>query len=159
MVFFSICSECDDCVAQAVEDAHIDTKPLLQAALYYADRAFTIIFVFEMVIKMMAYGFKKYFTDAWCWLDFVIVVVRFHSPRRRRPASCCFFKHRPSPTLLRAYMLVGAFHFPRRRKITKPISCFLVSMCLMLWWLIFYEEELSRGRLLPFLTLFPHSVN
>jgi hypothetical protein len=39
------------------------------------DRVFTVIFVFEMVIKMMAYGFKKYFTDAWCWLDFIIVVV------------------------------------------------------------------------------------
>ena len=68
-------------MSQAVEDAHIDTKPMLQKALHYADRTFTIIFVLEMVIKMMAYGFKKYFTDAWCWLDFVIVVVRFLSPR------------------------------------------------------------------------------
>ena len=44
--------------------------------LKYADKAFTVIFVGEMIVKMLAYGFKKYFTDAWCWLDFVIVVVR-----------------------------------------------------------------------------------
>lgn len=44
------------------------------------DKAFTVIFVFEMIIKQAAYGFKKYFTDAWCWLDFVIVVVsHFHA--------------------------------------------------------------------------------
>ena len=68
-------------VSQAVEDAHIDRNPILKEILHYADRTFTIIFVLEMVIKMMAYGFKKYYTDAWCWLDFVIVVVRFLSSR------------------------------------------------------------------------------
>jgi len=64
------------CGVQAVEDVHISSRPTLKDALHIADRAFTIIFIFEMMIKMMAYGFKKYFTDAWCWLDFVIVVVR-----------------------------------------------------------------------------------
>ena len=39
------------------------------------DRSFTVIFIVEMLIKQSAYGFKKYFTDAWCWLDFVIVAV------------------------------------------------------------------------------------
>ena len=39
------------------------------------DKIFTIIFAFEMLIKWAAYGFKKYFTDAWCWLDFIIVFV------------------------------------------------------------------------------------
>jgi len=43
--------------------------------LKYMDKVFTVIFVLEMIIKMSAYGFKKYFTDAWCWLDFVIVAV------------------------------------------------------------------------------------
>jgi len=46
--------------------------------LKYMDKVFTVIFVCEMVIKMSAYGFKKYFTDAWCWLDFVIVIVSRH---------------------------------------------------------------------------------
>ena len=64
---------------KAVEDVHIEERPILKKALHYADRTFTITFVLEMLIKMMAYGFKKYYTDAWCWLDFVIVVVRFLS--------------------------------------------------------------------------------
>ena len=29
----------------------------------------------EMVVKWLALGFVKYFTNAWCWLDFVIVMV------------------------------------------------------------------------------------
>lgn len=28
-----------------------------------------------MLIKWLALGFKKYFTNAWCWLDFIIVMV------------------------------------------------------------------------------------
>lgn len=39
------------------------------------DRIFTVIFFFEMLIKWLALGFAKYFTNAWCWLDFVIVMV------------------------------------------------------------------------------------
>jgi len=77
---------------QAVEDVHIERRPWLKIALHYADRSFTIIFVLEMVIKMMAYGFKKYFTDAWCWLDFVIVVVR-KSVVYHRAGACCFVLH------------------------------------------------------------------
>lgn len=30
-----------------------------------------------MVLKWVAYGFKTYFTNAWCWLDFFIVDVSF----------------------------------------------------------------------------------
>ena len=39
------------------------------------DRIFTVIFFMEMVVKWLALGFVKYFTNAWCWLDFVIVMV------------------------------------------------------------------------------------
>ena len=41
------------------------------------DRIFTVIFFIEMLIKWLALGFKKYFTNAWCWLDFVIVMVKY----------------------------------------------------------------------------------
>lgn len=47
----------------------------MKALLEYTDRVFTFIFVFEMLLKWVAYGFKKYFTNAWCWLDFLIVDV------------------------------------------------------------------------------------
>ena len=63
---------------QAIEDRSMDDKAYqnVKLLLKYLDKVFTVVFVFEMVIKMMAYGFKRYFTDAWCWLDFVIVCVR-----------------------------------------------------------------------------------
>lgn len=43
--------------------------------LAIVDKFFTVIFFFEMLIKWLAFGFAKYFTNAWCWLDFVIVMV------------------------------------------------------------------------------------
>ncbi|XP_077721869.1 sodium channel protein type 10 subunit alpha isoform X1 [Canis aureus] len=57
----------------AFEDYHLDQKPTVKALLEYTDRVFTFIFVLEMLLKWVAYGFKKYFTNAWCWLDFLIV--------------------------------------------------------------------------------------
>ena len=77
------------CRRQAIEDVDLPQRPLLKMILKYMDKVFTVIFVGEMIIKMSAYGWKKYFTDAWCWLDFIIVVVRdyphhCHHHRRRR---------------------------------------------------------------------------
>ncbi|KAM6162736.1 sodium channel protein type 10 subunit alpha [Erethizon dorsatum] len=57
----------------AFEDCYLDQKPTVKALLEYADRVFTFIFVLEMLLKWVAYGFTKYFTNAWCWLDFLIV--------------------------------------------------------------------------------------
>lgn len=47
--------------------------------LEYADKVFTYIFILEMLLKWVAYGFVKYFTNAWCWLDFLIVDVCIYS--------------------------------------------------------------------------------
>ncbi|XP_023619154.1 sodium channel protein type 10 subunit alpha [Myotis lucifugus] len=63
----------------AFEDYYLDQKPTVKALLDYTDRVFTFIFVFEMLLKWVAYGFKKYFTSAWCWLDFVIVNISLTS--------------------------------------------------------------------------------
>ena len=60
---------------QAAEDIHLNDQPVLQDVLYYMDRIFTVIFTMEMFVKWLALGFVKYFTNAWCWLDFVIVMV------------------------------------------------------------------------------------
>ncbi len=60
---------------QALEDVHLKNHPVLQDVLYYMDRIFTVIFFLEMCVKWLALGFVKYFTNAWCWLDFVIVMV------------------------------------------------------------------------------------
>ncbi|RXG73582.1 Sodium channel protein para [Armadillidium vulgare] len=62
-------------LALALEDVHLKHRPVLQDVLYYMDRIFTVIFFIEMLIKWVALGFVKYFTNAWCWLDFLIVMV------------------------------------------------------------------------------------
>ncbi|XP_066208220.1 sodium channel protein type 10 subunit alpha isoform X3 [Saccopteryx leptura] len=59
----------------AFEDHYLDKKPTVMALLEYTDRVFTFIFVFEMLLKWVAYGLKNYFTNAWCWLDFFIVSI------------------------------------------------------------------------------------
>jgi hypothetical protein len=48
---------------------------MLYSVLHFLDKLFTIIFTVELVLKCFAYGIKNYFTNAWNWLDFLIVVV------------------------------------------------------------------------------------
>uniref|UniRef100_A0A674DRB9 Sodium channel protein n=1 Tax=Salmo trutta TaxID=8032 RepID=A0A674DRB9_SALTR len=61
--------------ALAFEDIYIEQRKTIKIVLEYADKVFTYIFILEMLLKWVAYGFKKYFTNAWCWLDFLIVDV------------------------------------------------------------------------------------
>ncbi|KAM4604673.1 sodium channel protein type 3 subunit alpha-like [Polymixia lowei] len=59
--------------ALAFEDIYIEKRKVVKVVLEYADKVFSYIFVLEMFLKWIAYGFKKYFTNYWCWLDFLIV--------------------------------------------------------------------------------------
>ncbi|XP_058869420.1 sodium channel protein type 8 subunit alpha [Acipenser ruthenus] len=61
--------------ALAFEDVYIEQRKTIRTILEYADQVFTYIFILEMLLKWVAYGFVKYFTNAWCWLDFFIVDV------------------------------------------------------------------------------------
>uniref|UniRef100_A0A8C1TUM3 Sodium channel protein n=1 Tax=Cyprinus carpio TaxID=7962 RepID=A0A8C1TUM3_CYPCA len=61
--------------ALAFEDVYIEQRKTIRIILEYADKVFTYIFILEMLLKWVAYGFVKYFTNAWCWLDFFIVDV------------------------------------------------------------------------------------
>ncbi|KAL7881870.1 hypothetical protein AOLI_G00087190 [Acnodon oligacanthus] len=61
--------------ALAFEDIYIEEYKRLKMVLEYADKVFTYVFMLEMLLKWLAYGFAKYFTNAWCWLDFLIVDV------------------------------------------------------------------------------------
>ena len=56
---------------------------------------FTYVFVLEMLLKWVAYGFKKYFTNAWCWLDFLIVDVSV-APEGKRGEGAPFASVRRS---------------------------------------------------------------
>uniref|UniRef100_UPI0037E93F19 sodium channel protein type 4 subunit alpha A n=1 Tax=Semicossyphus pulcher TaxID=241346 RepID=UPI0037E93F19 len=59
--------------ALAFEDIHIERRRTIKIILEFADKIFTYIFIIEMLLKWVAYGYKTYFTNAWCWLDFFIV--------------------------------------------------------------------------------------
>ncbi|NXE90523.1 SCN5A protein, partial [Menura novaehollandiae] len=61
--------------ALAFEDIHLKNRANIKNILEFLDHIFTFIFLLEMLLKWVAYGFKKYFTNAWCWLDFLIVAV------------------------------------------------------------------------------------
>ncbi|KAI3359451.1 hypothetical protein L3Q82_013761, partial [Scortum barcoo] len=61
--------------ALAFEDIYLEQRRVIKTVLEYADQVFTYVFVVEMVLKWVAYGFRTYFTNAWCWLDFLIVDV------------------------------------------------------------------------------------
>uniref|UniRef100_A0A8C0HFF6 Sodium channel protein n=1 Tax=Chelonoidis abingdonii TaxID=106734 RepID=A0A8C0HFF6_CHEAB len=63
----------------AFEDIHLGKRKNIKMMLEFFDKIFTYIFVFEMFLKWLAYGFRKYFTNAWCWLDFLIVDVSLAS--------------------------------------------------------------------------------
>ncbi|XP_063789674.1 sodium channel protein type 2 subunit alpha-like isoform X1 [Pseudophryne corroboree] len=59
--------------ALAFEDIYIEKHKTIKTVLEYADKVFTYVFIAEMLLKWVAYGFATYFTNAWCWLDFLIV--------------------------------------------------------------------------------------
>ncbi|XP_056157918.1 sodium channel protein type 2 subunit alpha-like [Lampris incognitus] len=61
--------------ALAFEDIYIEGRKTIKTILEISDKIFTYIFILEMLLKWVAYGFAKYFTNAWCWLDFLIVDV------------------------------------------------------------------------------------
>uniref|UniRef100_A0A452UC11 Sodium channel protein type 7 subunit alpha n=1 Tax=Ursus maritimus TaxID=29073 RepID=A0A452UC11_URSMA len=61
--------------ALAFEDIYIDQRKTIKILLEYADMIFTYIFILEMLLKWMAYGFRAYFTNGWYKLDFMVVIV------------------------------------------------------------------------------------
>ncbi|KAI9530797.1 Sodium channel protein type 8 subunit alpha [Dissostichus eleginoides] len=71
--------------ALAFEDVYIEQRKTIRIILEYADRVFTYIFILEMLLKWVAYGFVKYFTNAWCWLDFFIVDLAQQGARGQAP--------------------------------------------------------------------------
>ncbi|KAM9031842.1 sodium channel protein type 9 subunit alpha-like isoform 3-T3 [Sarcophilus harrisii] len=62
-------------VALIFEDIYIEKRKTIKIILEYGDMIFTYIFILEMFLKWMAYGYKTYFSNIWCWLEFLIVNV------------------------------------------------------------------------------------
>ncbi|KAM9163518.1 sodium channel protein type 5 subunit alpha-like [Pangshura tecta] len=63
----------------AFEDIYLKEYATIQHLLKLADMIFAYIFLLEMFLKWLAYGFQKYFTNFWCLLDFFTVCVSFIS--------------------------------------------------------------------------------
>lgn len=63
---------------QAVEDKYMEREEMKsrKTILSHLDKMFTVTFTLELLLKVTGYGPRRYFTDAWCWLDFICVAVR-----------------------------------------------------------------------------------
>ncbi|XP_007644469.1 sodium channel protein type 7 subunit alpha isoform X1 [Cricetulus griseus] len=59
----------------ALEDIYIDQRKTIKILLEYADMIFAYIFILEMLLKWVAYGFKAYFSNGWYKLDFMVIIV------------------------------------------------------------------------------------
>ncbi|KAH3837491.1 hypothetical protein DPMN_110882 [Dreissena polymorpha] len=66
-------------ITLAFEDVDLYKNQTTQDALFWLNIIFTVIFALEMLMKWVAFGFRKYFSSFWCWLDFGIVVISFAS--------------------------------------------------------------------------------
>nr|XP_057904169.1 sodium channel protein type 4 subunit alpha B isoform X3 [Doryrhamphus excisus] len=59
--------------ALVFEDIYLETRLLTMNILEFAEKVFTCVFVLELLLRWSAGGFKKFFTDPWCWLDFLVI--------------------------------------------------------------------------------------
>lgn len=59
-----------------MEGSERDPAGTFRTVLNILDILFTCVFLVEMLVKWIGFGLKKYFSDAWCWLDFLILNVR-----------------------------------------------------------------------------------
>ena len=65
---------------KAFEDIWTEEYTTKDDILFALNIFFTFLFTGEMVIKWLAMGLVKYFTDGWSLLDFFVVVVRLYFP-------------------------------------------------------------------------------
>ncbi|XP_006879543.1 PREDICTED: sodium channel protein type 7 subunit alpha [Elephantulus edwardii] len=134
--------------ALALEDIYINQRKTIKILLEYADMIFTYIFILEMLLKWMAYGFKAYFTNAWYRLDFMVVIVFCLSLIGKSQDS---LKALTSIKFLRPLRVLSQFERMKvvlraLIKTTLPaVNVFLV--CLMIW-LVFsiMGVQLFAGR-------------
>ncbi|XP_044927898.1 voltage-dependent T-type calcium channel subunit alpha-1H isoform X2 [Mustela putorius furo] len=54
---------------------HYNQPKSLDEALKYCNYVFTVVFVFEAALKLVAFGFRRFFKDRWNQLDLAIVLL------------------------------------------------------------------------------------
>ncbi|XP_058166591.1 sodium channel protein para isoform X15 [Anopheles ziemanni] len=129
-------------LALALEDVHLPQRPILQDVLYYMDRIFTVIFFIEMLIKWLALGFKVYFTNAWCWLDFIIVMLSLINLAATWVGAADIPAFRSMRTLRALRPLRAVSRWEGMRVVVNALvqaipSIFNVLLVCLIFWLIF----------------------
>ncbi|XP_058055250.1 sodium channel protein para isoform X9 [Anopheles bellator] len=129
-------------LALALEDVHLPHRPILQDILYYMDRIFTVIFFLEMLIKWLALGFKVYFTNAWCWLDFIIVMLSLINLAAIMVGAADIPAFRSMRTLRALRPLRAVSRWEGMRVVVNALvqaipSIFNVLLVCLIFWLIF----------------------
>ncbi|XP_039673920.1 sodium channel, voltage-gated, type I-like, alpha isoform X2 [Perca fluviatilis] len=128
--------------ALAFEDVYIEKRKTIKTMLEYADKIFTYIFILEMLLKWVAYGYAKYFTNAWCWLDFLIVDVSLVT-MVANAMGCSHLGPIKSLRTLRALRPLRALsRFEGMRVVVNALlgaipSIFNVLLVCLIFWLIF----------------------
>uniref|UniRef100_A0A3B1J3K1 Sodium channel protein n=1 Tax=Astyanax mexicanus TaxID=7994 RepID=A0A3B1J3K1_ASTMX len=128
--------------ALAFEDIYIEQRKVVKIVLEYADKIFTYIFILEMTLKWIAYGFKKYFTNYWCWLDFLIVDVSVIGLLARALSFDQFGTIRVLRTLRALRPLRAVSRFAGMRVVVNALigaipSIMNVLLVCLIFWLIF----------------------
>uniref|UniRef100_A0A8D3DN37 Sodium channel protein n=1 Tax=Scophthalmus maximus TaxID=52904 RepID=A0A8D3DN37_SCOMX len=128
--------------ALAFEDIYSEKRKTIKIMLEFADKIFTYIFILEMLLKWVAYGFAKYFTNAWCWLDFVIVGVSIVSLVANAIGLSEFGAIKSLRTLRALRPLRALSRFEGMRVVVNALlgaipSIFNVLLVCLIFWLIF----------------------
>ncbi|KAK2821990.1 hypothetical protein Q5P01_022055 [Channa striata] len=128
--------------ALAFEDIYIEKRKVIKVVLEYADKFFSYIFVLEMFLKWIAYGFKKYFTNYWCWLDFLIVDVSLISLAANSLGYSDFAAIKSLRTLRALRPLRALSRFEGMRVVVNALigaipSIMNVLLVCLIFWLIF----------------------
>ncbi|KAG5283253.1 hypothetical protein AALO_G00040070 [Alosa alosa] len=127
--------------ALAFEDVELVNRPKIKVILEYTDKVFTYIFILEMLLKWVAYGFAKYFTNYWCWLDFVIVDISIIS-MVANALNCNQGAIKSLRTLRSLRPLRAMSRFEGMRVVVNALlgaipSIFNVLLVCLIFWLIF----------------------
>ncbi|XP_027146613.1 sodium channel, voltage-gated, type I-like, alpha [Larimichthys crocea] len=128
--------------ALAFEDVYIEKRKTIKTMLEFADKIFTYIFILEMFLKWVAYGFAKYFTNAWCWLDFLIVDVSLISMGANAMGYSELGAIKSLRTLRALRPLRALSRFEGMRVVVNALlgaipSIFNVLLVCLIFWLIF----------------------
>uniref|UniRef100_A0A3Q4HN74 Ion transport domain-containing protein n=1 Tax=Neolamprologus brichardi TaxID=32507 RepID=A0A3Q4HN74_NEOBR len=128
--------------ALAFEDIYNDQRKTIKTVLEFADKIFTCIFILEMLLKWMAYGFAKYFSNAWCWLDFLIANISLADLVANTLKANNFGPMKSLRTLRALRPLRALSRFEGIRVVVNSLmaaipSIFNVLLVCLIFWLIF----------------------